>query len=78
MGSDAAIKVLENSASMVVSMSGDFHDFVKYFLAVYRVLVDDPFEVGECLVLCYKTFRYDFPCRCFWEFPEFSVSELII
>jgi hypothetical protein len=41
MGSDAAIKVLENSASLVVSMSGTFHGFVKYFLAAglkFRVM----------------------------------------
>jgi hypothetical protein len=42
MGSDAAIKILEKSASLVVSMSGNFHDFVKYFLAAgpkFRVML---------------------------------------
>lgn len=41
MGSDAASKILANVPSLVVSMSGEFHDFVKYFLAAgpkFRVM----------------------------------------
>jgi hypothetical protein len=96
MGLDAASQILENLASLVVSMSGDFHDFVKYFLAAgpkfwvmpsciessstvfWSMIPSKWVNALFCvMVLCYETFRYDFPCRCFWEFPEFSVSEVI-